>query len=151
MARLGLTLNRTKTCVRNARQEQFDFLGYSFGPHRYRQTGRTYIGASPSQKSVQRLKDKIGAILVPGNPGPWEEVSSQLNRLWRGWGGYFSPGSHYPTDRAIESHIYDRVRHFLVRRRQLPTRGSRQIRRDDVVAVLGVPRLRMCRRANAMS
>jgi RNA-directed DNA polymerase len=67
MARLGLTLNRTKTCVRHARQEQFDFLGYSFGPHRDRQTGRTYIGASPSKKSVQRLKDKVGAILVPGN------------------------------------------------------------------------------------
>ncbi len=30
MTRLGLGLNRTKTCVRNARQERFDFLGYSF-------------------------------------------------------------------------------------------------------------------------
>ncbi len=40
MTRLGLTLNRTKTCLRNARQERFDFLGYSFGPHCFRQEGR---------------------------------------------------------------------------------------------------------------
>ena len=33
---LGLALNETKTAVRNARRERFDFLGYTFGPHRYR-------------------------------------------------------------------------------------------------------------------
>ena len=36
MARLGLTLNEAKTSVRNARRESFDFLGYTFGPHRFR-------------------------------------------------------------------------------------------------------------------
>ena len=74
MTRLGLTLNRTKTRLCDAQTERFDFLGYSFGPHCIRQTGRRYIGASPSTKSVQRLKDKVGAILVPGNMGRWEEV-----------------------------------------------------------------------------
>src|SRR6202453_658715 len=91
MTRLGLGLNRTKTCVRNARQERFDFLGYSFGPHCFRQTGRWFTGASPSKESVQRLKNKVAAILVPGNVGAWEEVRDTLNRLLRGWCGYFSP------------------------------------------------------------
>jgi len=40
MARLGLSLNRTKTCLRDARQERFDFRGYSFGPRCFRQEGR---------------------------------------------------------------------------------------------------------------
>ena len=31
MKRLGLTLNEAKTCLRRARQESFDFLGYTFG------------------------------------------------------------------------------------------------------------------------
>jgi RNA-directed DNA polymerase len=31
MTRLGLTLNEQKTCIRNAKQESFDFLGYTFG------------------------------------------------------------------------------------------------------------------------
>jgi RNA-directed DNA polymerase len=51
MTRLGLSLNRTKTCVRDARQERFDFLGYSFGPHCFRQTGRWFIGTSSRIKS----------------------------------------------------------------------------------------------------
>ena len=151
MARLGLSLNCTKTCVRDARREQFDFLGYSFGPHCFRQTGRWFIGTSPSKKSVQRLKDKVAAILVPGNMGTWDEVRDMLNRLLRGWCGYFSPGSHYTTDRAIEAYIYDRVRNFLARRQKLPTRGSRLIRKDAVFGPMGVPHLRMCRTPGAMS
>src|SRR5271166_58544 len=151
MTRLGLSLNRTKTCLRNARQERFDFLGYSFGPHCFRQTGRWFIGASPSKKSVQRLKDRVGAILVPGNMGAWDEVCGTLNRLLRGWCGYFSPGTHYTTDRVIEAHLYDHVRNFLVRRRKLPSRGTRHIRMDAVFSTLGVLRPRMCRNAGATS
>ena len=129
MARLGLSLNRTKTWLRDARQERFDFLGYSFGPHCFRQTGRWFIGTSSigTTKSVQRLKDKVAAILVPGNMGTWDEVRDTLNRLLRGWCGYFSPGSHYAMDRAIEAHLYDHVRNFLARRHKLPTRGSRHV------------------------
>jgi len=52
LTRLGLTLNEAKTSIRNARQERFDFLGYTFGPHFSRRTGREYVGYSPSQKSV---------------------------------------------------------------------------------------------------
>src|SRR5262252_6983315 len=54
MTKLGLTLNEAKTSLRNARQERFDFLGYSFGPHHYKANGKRYLGASPSKKSVQR-------------------------------------------------------------------------------------------------
>jgi hypothetical protein len=63
--RLGLTLNETKTSLKNARQERFDFLGYSFGPHRYKANGKWYLSASPSKKSMQRFKTKVGNLLVP--------------------------------------------------------------------------------------
>jgi RNA-directed DNA polymerase len=151
MARLGLTLNRTKTRLCDARQERFDFLGYSFGAHCFRQTGRWFIGASPSQKSVQRLKDKMGAMLVPGNKGSWQEVRDALNRMLRGWGGYFSPGSHYATDRVIEEHLYDRVRNFLVRRHKMHPRSIGPFSKEAVFGVLGVLRARHCRRVGAMS
>ena len=59
MGRLGLTLNEAKTSVREARQESFDFLGYSFGPHWFRKDGHWYLGASPSKRSVARLKAKV--------------------------------------------------------------------------------------------
>jgi RNA-directed DNA polymerase len=34
------TVNETKTSVRDARRERFDFLGYAFGPHHFRKDGR---------------------------------------------------------------------------------------------------------------
>jgi RNA-directed DNA polymerase len=151
MTRLGLTLNRTKTRLCETRTERFDFLGYSFGPHRFRQTGRRFIGASPSPKSVQRLKEKVGAILIPGNMGRWDDVREALNRLLRGWCGYFSPGSHYVTDRAIKAHVYDRVRNFLARRHKMPARAIGPFTMTAVFGELGVPRLRHCRRQGVMS
>jgi RNA-directed DNA polymerase len=151
MTRLGLSLNRTKTRLCDARSDRFDFLGYSFGPHCHRQQGRWFIGASPSNRSVQRLKDRLGAILVPGNKGPWDEVRGTLNRRLRGWCGYFSPGTHYVTDRAIEAHLYDRVRNFLVRRRKMASRSIGPFTMEAVFGDLGMPRLRHLRRRGVMS
>ena len=67
MTRLGLTLNEAKTSVRDGRKESFDFLGYSFGPQRFRKDGHWYLGASPSRKSVAR---EVRGLLRPGRPGP---------------------------------------------------------------------------------
>lgn len=151
MTRLGLSLNRTKTRLCDARSDRFDFLGYSFGPHCHTREGRWFTGASPSKKSVQRLKDRLGAILVPGNKGPWDEVRSAVNRVLRGWCGYFSPGTHYATDRAIEEHLYDRVRNFLVRRHKMPSRSIGPFSKQAVFGDLGMPRLRHLRRKGVLS
>jgi RNA-directed DNA polymerase len=67
MTKLGLTLNEVKTSVRDARTERFDFLGYTFGPHCHQRNGNRYLGASPSEKSVKRVKTKVNDVLVPGN------------------------------------------------------------------------------------
>jgi RNA-directed DNA polymerase len=85
MTRVGLTLSEAKTSLKNARQERFDFLGYSFGPHRYKANGSWYLSASPSKKSMQRFKTKVGNLLVPGNHDPWLEVRDTLNRSLLGW------------------------------------------------------------------
>src|ERR1700691_1994871 len=55
MTKLGLTINETKTSVKNARTERFKFLGYAFGPHCYQRNGNRYLGASPSEKSIKRV------------------------------------------------------------------------------------------------
>ena len=142
MIKLGLTLNEAKTAVRDARRESFDFLGYSFGPHRYRKDGHWYLGASPSKKSVLRLKAKVSDLLVPGNIGAWPEVRNRLNRLLRGWATYFSHGTRLPAYRAVDNHVYERVRHFLVRRHNVPTRGTKRFNSEAVFGTLGVLRLR---------
>jgi RNA-directed DNA polymerase len=110
MTKLGLTLNEVKTSLKNARQERFDFLGYSFGPHWYKANGKWYLGASPSKKSVQRLKTKVGNLLVPGNNEPWVEVRDTLNRSLRGWSNYFSYGTRRSVSRGIDRYVYERAR-----------------------------------------
>jgi len=142
MMRLGLTLNEAKTSIRNARQERFDFLGYSFGPHRYRKDGHWYLGASPSRKSVQRFKDKVGALLVPGNKGAWSEVCDQLNSMLRGWSSYFGYGTRMQAYRAVDAHVYDRVRNFLAKRHKVQGRGTRHFPHDLVFGELGVLHLK---------
>ena len=142
MTKLGLALNEAKTAIRDARRERFDFLGYSFGPHHYRKDGHWYLGASPSKKSVLRLKAKVSDILVPGNTGAWPEVRDRLNRLLRGWSTYFCYGTRLPAYRAVDNHVYDRVRHFLVRRHKVPSHGTRCFPREAVFGALGVFHLR---------
>jgi RNA-directed DNA polymerase len=141
MSRLGLTLNEAKTSVRDARQERFDFLGYSFGPHYLPRNGRWYLGASPSKKSVQRIKDKVGEILAPGNQGSWSEVCGQLNRLLRGWRSYFDYGSRQRAHEAVDHHVFNSVRRFLIRRHKVSTHGTRRFTYTAVYGVLGVLRL----------
>ncbi|HYX45277.1 MAG TPA: group II intron reverse transcriptase/maturase [Sphingomicrobium sp.] len=141
MTKLGLTLNEAKTSVRDARNERFDFLGYAFGPHRDGKDGHRYPGASPSKKSVQRIKTKIGDLLRPGEKGPWPEVRARLNRLLTGWSAYFGYGSRLPAYRAVDHHVYDRVRHFLARRHKEPGRGVRRFPYAKVFGDLGVQRL----------
>jgi RNA-directed DNA polymerase len=142
MTKLGLTVNETKTAVRNARQEHFDFLGYSFGPHYYRKDGHWYLGASPSPKSVRRLKSRVGEIMVPSNVAPWDDVRTRLNNLLRGWATYFSYGTRLMAYRAADHHVYEAVRGFLTRRHKVPTRGTRQFSDPVVFGKLGVLRLR---------
>ena len=142
MSKLGLTVNETKTSVKDARRATFDFLGYEFGPQRLRKTGHTYLAASPSRKSVQRLKDKIGTMLRTGDMRPAGAVVVDLNRVLRGWTNYFSHGTRMPAYRAIDHHVYDRVRNFLVRRHKVETRGTRRFSPEFVFGSLGVLQLR---------
>jgi RNA-directed DNA polymerase len=142
MARLGLALNEAKTSIRNARQECFDFLGYTFGPHHYRKDGHWYLGASPSKKSILRLKGRVGEILVPGNQAPWTEVRDQLNSVLRGWCAYFGYGTRLIAYRAVDHYVYHRVRRFLVRRHKVQSQGIRRFSDEVVHGELGVLRLR---------
>jgi RNA-directed DNA polymerase len=142
MTRIGLTLNEGKTSVKQARRERFDFLGYSFGPHRMRTNGHEYLGASPSKKSVSKLRQKVGDLLVRQNVAPWTEVRDRLNRMLRGWSNYFGYGTRLMAYRAVDWYVYNGVRSFLRRRHKVPSRG-RTLYSDAVVfGTLGVLRLR---------
>jgi RNA-directed DNA polymerase len=142
VTKLGLTLNEAKTSIREARRESFNFLGYTFGPHRFRKDGHWYLGASPSKKAVDRLKQNVGELLVPGNKGTWAEVRERLNRKLRGWAAYFSYGTRTQAYRAVDNYVYHGVRNFLRKRHKVQSRGTRRFSDEVVFGELGVLRLR---------
>ena len=127
---------------RNAWRERFNFLGYSFGPHYSPKDGPKYLGASPSAKSVARLKPRTSAILRPGNTKPWGDVRVELNRMLKGWAGSFRYGTRSPAYSAIDHHVAARVRHFLTRRHKVPLLGTRRFSDETIFGRLGVIRLR---------
>ena len=142
ITRLGLTLNEAKTSIRQAREESFNFLGYTFGPHRYRKDGHWYLGASPSKQAIARIQEKVGDLLVPSNVGPWPEVRDQLNQKLRGWSAYYSYGTRMLAYRAVDNYVYQKVRNFLRRRHKVSSRGTNRFSDEVVFGELGVLRLR---------
>ena len=139
---MGLMLNEQKTRVCDGRREAFSFLGYTFGPMRYRKDGHWYLGAAPAKKAVQRVKGRIRQILRPGNPGPWGAVKEELNRVVRGWANYFSHGTRSLAYRAVDHYVSDRVRHVLRRRHKVPSRGTKRYPAERIFGELGVFQLR---------
>jgi RNA-directed DNA polymerase len=68
---------------------------------------------------VQRLKTRVGDLLVPSNMDPWLEVRDKLNRSLRGWSNYFGYGSRSKAYRSVEQYVIERVRRFLARRHKV--------------------------------
>jgi RNA-directed DNA polymerase len=122
---MELTLNESKTCIRDGRKENFRFLGYELGPMMNRRTRRRYLGAQPSKKAMEQIRKKVSETLWRGRTERWEVIRDDLNRQLRGWANYFAYGSPAAAFRCVDIHVTDRVRNLLRRRHQLPRATSR--------------------------
>jgi RNA-directed DNA polymerase len=106
----GLTLNETKTRLLDVRQEGFKFLGFGVS-WRKGKRGRHYPHVEPHPKSQMKLRDKLREKL-----NHWTlrraagEVIPEVNRLLKGWGGYF----HY----ANSTRVFDRMNQYAAVRVQ---------------------------------
>jgi len=146
MAALKLTLNEEKTCLRDARSEHFNFLGYTFGPMVHRPTGRTYLAATPSRKAVARLRERIRAILRP-NTIPWEKLVVQANSVLRGWADYFTYGTVSRAYWWVDAFVLRRARVFLTQRHKVPGQGTRRFPPEVVFGPGGLLNLAAYHRA----
>jgi RNA-directed DNA polymerase len=141
MSRIGLTLNEQKTSIRDARSEEFDFLGYTFGLRYSVWNARPYMAARPSKKSIQRLTGKVYDLLQPREKRPWEEVRDRLNAQLRGWQQYFSQGTIARAYQIVNNYVERRVRNFLRQRHRHSTVGTRRFPSEVIFGKLGVVRL----------
>src|ERR1035437_1622731 len=112
----GLKLNEEKTRKVHSR-DGFNFLGFSMRWQRSRRSGRCYAHIEPSARSRQRLRDKVREQL-----NHWTlqrripEAVGDLNKLLRGWSGYF----HYRQSTRVfgktQHWVRDRLRRWLWRK-----------------------------------
>ena len=147
MTKLGLTINEAKTSLRNARQERFDFLGYSFGAHWFEANGNgIWVQARP-RRVCNGSRQGVGDLLVPSNIDPWPEVRDKLNRSLRGWSNYFGYGSRGKAYRSVDQYVFERLRRFFARRHKVQGRGNRRFTFDVIHRELGVVCLQRLPRA----
>ncbi len=151
MTGLKLTLNPTKTCIRLAATESFDFLGYTFGPERNRYTAQRYLAAQPSEKSLRRLKEKLRQVLHPGNLAPWKQVKDQVNRILKGWSGYFNYGTKRKAYMGVDQYVAIRARHLLRRRHKVKSRGTCRFGDERIFGEFGMHRLMNFKAKQAVS
>lgn len=142
LSRMGLSLNEEKTRLVNAKEESFDFLGFTI---RY---DRSIIGSKPkywniipSRKSEQRLRDKIKDYLHQHGHYCAEQICGDLNLQLAGWLNYFEiKGVSYPamSKRRLRHYLHERLNRYYTRKSQRKCRLYGQRAFEVLVARYGL-------------
>jgi RNA-directed DNA polymerase len=114
MKRLRLTVNEQKTRRCTVPEDTFTFLGYTFGRHYSRQTGRFYIGPRPALKKVRKLCRAISEWTDRRTCAREIEIEvGKLNQMLRGWANYFCLGPVLRIYDVVTRHTRRRLRRWL--------------------------------------
>jgi group II intron reverse transcriptase/maturase len=116
LAARGLKLNEAKTRLVDSRQG-FDFLGFRLRWQPSRVNGKWYVHVEASPRSQQRLRDAVRAKLNHWTLGQRiPEAVTGLNRLLRGWGGYFHYRHSSRVMGKLNWQVRDRLKRWLWRK-----------------------------------
>jgi len=114
---LGLTLNEEKTRIVDARQESFNFLGFSIGMKRGKRTGREYPHTEPSKKALKHIRAEVKRLTTEQySASPTEDVIRRVNEVARGWVGYFRFGNCTKAMSSFKRYLVYRMRIYLRRK-----------------------------------
>jgi RNA-directed DNA polymerase len=144
MGRLKLTVNEEKTRICRVPDGEFDFLGYTFGRRYSAKTGRPYIAARPSRKSIKRMTEAVR--IQTGRNMEWLDAGEMvkcLNQKLGGWANYFNLGPVTPAYRFIDRYTTNRLRRWFCKKRKQPGRGFTHYPDEYLYQKLGLIRLPM--------
>lgn len=142
VARLKLTVNEDKTHIRHLPDEEFNFLGYTFGRCYAPKTGRAYIGTYPSKESIQAVCRDISELT--GRSWLFKDIDgrvNRLNRLMSGWANYFCLGPVSKAYRSVDAYAMFRLRHWLCNKYKQSGRGTARFPDEYIYNTLGLNRL----------
>lgn len=142
LSRMGLSLNEEKTRLVRAKEESFDFLGFSIRYDRSIRGSRpNYWNIIPSRKSEQRLRDKIKDYLNEHGHYCAEQICGDLNLQLAGWLNYFEiKGVSYPamSKRRLRHYLHERLNRYYTRKSQRRCRLYGQRAFEVLVARYGL-------------
>jgi len=117
MERLRLTINEKKTRLCRVPDDEFHFLGFTFGTQVSWKTGRRYMTPRPSRQKVSGICEKIHDMTSAQTTWRSElEEVGHLNRLLLGWGNYFRVGYVTGAWSVVQQHACRRLRRWLRRK-----------------------------------
>ncbi len=130
LERMELRLNEEKTKTVEAREESFDFLGFTIRYDRDRYgRNRRYWNIVPSQKSSKKIRDKIREWLNSNKMASPIQVAAGINRIIRGWINYFQiKGVSYPKKalRDLRYYLREKLNRYYKRKSQRKSKLYRQ-------------------------
>ena len=120
--RMGLRINENKTRQIDAREESFNFLGFTI---RYdkdlRGRNTRYWNITPSKKSELKVREKVREFLKTHGHYKAQDVAKELNTILRGWLNYFEiKGVSYPavSKRKLRFYLFNSIYRYYNRKSQ---------------------------------
>ena len=140
--RMGLSINIEKSKLVNAKEQSFDFLGFTF---RYDQSIFSKRGKfwniRPKAKSQKKNRQKINLKLKSIGHYPADKVVEELNPIIRGWMNYYRIEKVSYTQVAfkdLEDYLRNRLYRYYNRKSQRKSRLYGQQAFDKLVKEYGL-------------
>ena len=136
---LGLTLNEEKTRVVDARQESFNFLGFTIVMREGMRTGRQFPFTAPSKKAMKHIREEIKQLTTERySATPTDVVIRKVNGVVRGWVGYFHYGNCTRALSSLGEYLVRRIRIYLRRKHRFNGYGYKKFPNEYYYQNLGL-------------
>ena len=124
---LELNLHPQKTVTVDAKQESFNFLGFTITTKVNLNSGKRFPLITPSAKAEANFKEKIKNLTKRNMTViPTDKIVGQVNSIARGWKNYFYYGSCSKSMKRMDMFLQQRMRHFLRRKHKISSFGYKQ-------------------------